>query len=54
MRFCGMCGAALTFTCSECQFVNPVSYRFCGMCGSPLMPNGYSGRGSVSPHAVHY
>src|SRR5512134_320300 len=37
MRFCGMCGASLTFTCPECQFVNPVTYRFCGMCGKPLL-----------------
>ena len=36
MRFCGMCGTALTRTCSVCQFTNPLNYRFCGMCGSPL------------------
>ena len=38
MRFCGMCGAALTRACSECSFINPINYRFCGMCGAALTP----------------
>src|SRR5574338_1042061 len=44
MRFCGMCGTALTRTCSNCQFVNPYHYNYCGMCGKPLA------EGTALPH----
>jgi class 3 adenylate cyclase len=40
MRFCGMCGAALSTACPACGFANPADFNYCGMCGSPLSAAG--------------
>ena len=48
-----MCGASLTRTCSQCQFINPVNYRFCGNCGSPLLTEVASRGTSAARQAAH-
>jgi len=35
-RFCGMCGARLTVSCTSCGQLNPLDYRFCMHCGTVL------------------
>ena len=35
-RFCGTCGAPLTYTCPACGQENPAGFRFCGGCGHAL------------------
>lgn len=36
MKFCGVCGSALSCYCHECGFLNPVDFKYCGKCGKSL------------------
>ena len=36
MKFCGQCGAKLSFVCSQCGTENPPGFKFCGECGRSL------------------
>lgn len=35
-KFCGDCGASLSFACATCGMENPSGTRFCGNCGAAL------------------
>ncbi len=49
MRFCGQCGAGLSFACQECGSDNPVEFKFCGRCGSALSGRGVPGGNTPRP-----
>jgi class 3 adenylate cyclase len=34
-RFCGHCGASLSWVCAACRHENPPGFRYCGACGAP-------------------